>query len=345
MITSSIQKQLFQVTPIEQEQINNNGKNVQDVPTSPENIEDSIARMPFWHFFDQGRIAVTQSNRFSYIPAHKHKFIEMNYCYQGRSIQYIDDKLITLTPGNLIIMDREIQQRINYARRQDILVNILIRDDYEINDLTSNLHDKNNLLVSFLINCTKRNFPHNNYLVLDLNKDLVFKNIIEDIINKGLNNDGSNNQLLKYLLQSFICAPNALIKSQKINFSSIDEKSLYPVINYMNDNFKDITLRELADKFGYNKNYLGNKISKETNHTFKELLQMRKLNIACNLLQSTNLNMDQISEHVGYDNHSSLFRLFKSYLKITPTEYRKRIRLPKSLDGDSLIPNPYFSEN
>ena len=33
MITSSIQKQLFQVTPIEQEQINNNGKNVQDVPT------------------------------------------------------------------------------------------------------------------------------------------------------------------------------------------------------------------------------------------------------------------------------------------------------------------------
>lgn len=50
MITSSIQKQLFQVTPIEQEQINNNGKNVQDVPTSPENIEDSIARMPFGTF-------------------------------------------------------------------------------------------------------------------------------------------------------------------------------------------------------------------------------------------------------------------------------------------------------
>ena len=152
-------------------------------------------------------------------------------------------------------------------------------------------------------------------------------------------------QLLKYLLQSFICAPNILIKSKKINFSSIDEKSLYPVITYLNDNFKDITLSTLANKFGYNKNYLGNKISKETNHTFKELLQMRKLNIACNLLQNTNLSMEQISEYVGYDNHSSLFRLFKSYLGITPTEYRKRIRLPKSLDSDSLIPNPYFSED
>lgn len=344
MITSSIQKQLFQITSIEQEQINNNGKNVQDVPTRPENLDNSIARMPFWHFFDKGRIAITQSNRFSYIPAHKHIFIEMNYCYHGRSIQYIDDKLITLFPGELLIMDREIQQRINYARKQDILINVLIRDDYEINELTSNLYNKNSLLISFLINCTKKKFPHNNYLVLDLNKDLVFKNIVEDIINKGLNNDGSNNQILQYLLQAFICAPDHLITSKKINFSSIDEKSLYPIITYLNDNFKDITLNNLANKFGYNKNYLGNKIAKETNHTFKELLQMRRLNIACNLLQNTNLSIEQISEYVGYDNHSSLFRLFKSYLKITPTEYRRRIRLPKSLDGDSLIPNPYFSE-
>ena len=70
---------------------------------------------------------------------------------------------------------------------------------------------------------------------------------------------------------------------------------------------------------------------------------MRRLNIACNLLQNTNYSIEDISDFVGYDNHSSLFRLFKKYLGITPQEYRTRIQIPRDLDDKSnVIPNPYF---
>lgn len=52
---------------------------------------------------------------------------------------------------------------------------------------------------------------------------------------------------------------------------------------------------------------------------------MRRLNIACNLIQQTNLSMQAISERIGYDNHSSLYRLFKNLLKTTPTKYKEKV--------------------
>ena len=61
---------------------------------------------------------------------------------------------------------------------------------------------------------------------------------------------------------------------------------------------------------------------------------MRRLNIASNMIEQTNMSIGQISEYVGYDNHSSLFRLFKQILHTTPTQYRQRVTHPHQLDVD-----------
>lgn len=116
-------------------------------------------------------------------------------------------------------------------------------------------------------------------------------------------------------------------------------------MKYLNNHYQTVTLNSLADHFGYNSNYLGNKIKESSGHTFKELLQMRRLNIACNLIQITKMPLDEITAFVGYDNPSSLFRLFKSYLHLSPQEYRKRILLPRQLDeNEGISLNPYFEE-
>lgn len=344
MITENIKRELFSINPVEHEQIINHGKNIPDVVTDKANIDSAIRVMPYWTFFKYGRIAVTQSNRFSYIPAHKHKFIEMNYCYSGRSIQYVADNIVTLQPGHLLIMDRDVQQRINYARKQDILLNILIRDDYEISNLLHEIDTQQNVFTQFLANTTKHNFNHNNFLVLDLNKDIVCKQLIENIICKGINNTGSNNLLLENLMRSFILSFNSdLLLMKSVNFTAKDQNKNLQIIEYINEHYQNLTLKSLATEFGYNPNYLGNLITTVSGHTFKELIQMRRLNIACNLLQNSYYSIEEISTIVGYDNHSSLFRLFKKYLGITPQEYRTRIQIPRNLDDDSnVIPNPYF---
>lgn len=81
-------------------------------------------------------------------------------------------------------------------------------------------------------------------------------------------------------------------------------------------------LRTLADHFGYNSNYIGNKLKKETGQTFQELIDLKKFRLAVNLLTETDLSTEDISERIGYTSPISFFRLFKRIANITPNEYR-----------------------
>lgn len=329
MLPRPIEKELFKVSPVEKAQLNSH-RHIQDVPIEDitEEIDGSIVKsMPFWHFFENGNIAITKSNRFSFVPAHKHQFIELNYVYKGQSVQYIDDEKIILLPGQAIIFDRDVQQRIDYANRDDILLNILIRDDDTISKLLTDQNITTNLLTRFLFNASQSNFNHDNFIVLDLNSDPTAFRLMESLFIKGWNNkkEGKNDQLLMLLFRSLLIASRDLVIHQKTNFIDAQQDTMIQVISYLNAHYKDITLEKLASHFDYSPNYLGDKINKEMGHSFKHLLQMRRLNIACNLIQQTNLSMQAISERIGYDNHSSLYRLFKNLLKTTPTKYKEKV--------------------
>ncbi|KRM06142.1 transcription regulator [Liquorilactobacillus ghanensis DSM 18630] len=317
---------------MEQEQLAGK-RHIQDVPIT-DSINKIIKAMPLWDFFDYGSIAVTRSNRFSYIPAHTHSFIEINYVYSGKSIQYIDDKKVTLKTGQAVIMDRSVQQRIDYAGEDDILINILIRDDDKIRQLLHNENLVTNSLTRFLFNASQPNFNHDNYLIFDFNNSPITLRTTENLIIQGWKNNGTNksNRLLNLLMQTWLIVASENIIFQKTNYVDAHQDLMIQVANYLNTHYQDISLKSLARHFGYSANYLGDKINKETGHSFKQLLQMRRLNIACNLIQQTNFSMREISEYIGYDNHSSLFRLFKSNLGVSPSEYRERIIRPRQLD-------------
>lgn len=340
MLPPELYKEIIDITPVERQQILGHGRNVPDVKTKLPTDDSSIILMPFWHFFDHCKIAVTKSNRFSYVPAHTHKFIEMNFVLHGNSSQYIDDHKYLLRQGQLLIMDRSVMQRINYASKDDILINILIRDDAAIRQLIDGLAIQQIEIGRFLFNATQKHFNHDNYQIFDFNNNPTALRLIESIIINGWHNDGSHNQMLYLLLKALFLASQGSLIEQQTNFIDARTDTLIPVINYLNTHFRDITLRSLAKHFGYNPNYLGNKIKREMGHSFKELLQLRRLNIASNLIEQSNMSIAEISEYVGYDNHSSLFRLFKQILHTTPTEYRERVTHPHQLD----VEVGYFKE-
>lgn len=343
MLSKKMRSELFAITEVENEQLENGGLNIQDVAIE-ESLDSTIAGMPYWNFFDYGKIAVTKSNRFSYVPAHTHQFIELNYVLSGQSVQYLNDQKIVLHSGCLLMMDRDVQQRINYASGEDILINILIRDDSEISRLLADNQVNTNLFGRLLFNAGQPNFNHANYLVADLSDNMLCQHLVESIIIAGWKNKGENNQILELLVRALLLAPISSFITKNVNFNNVRQDEMMHIIKYLNQNFQNITLEKLAQEFGYNPNYLGEKIKHETGHSFKQILQMRRLNIASNLIMKTNLTIHEISEFVGYENHSSLFRLFESILHVTPTEYRQRVRHPQQLDQDQRYYQKYTKE-
>nr|WP_244048779.1 AraC family transcriptional regulator [Lactiplantibacillus plantarum] len=118
------------------------------------------------------------------------------------------------------------------------------------------------------------------------------------------------------------------IEQEYINFSDNTDDNLLPIIQYINQNFASVTLRDVSAKFSYNTNYLGNKLKEATGKTFKELVDRRRISAAQNLVIKTNCTLADICDIIGYQNTSSLFRLFKKYLKTTPSEYKRKVSGP-----------------
>ncbi|MGZ7440314.1 helix-turn-helix domain-containing protein [Paenibacillus sp. TH7-28] len=115
----------------------------------------------------------------------------------------------------------------------------------------------------------------------------------------------------------------AEIKSYLIQKASHGNR-LQPIQDWIRIHaFEDITLEQIADHFKYNKNYLSRIYKENTGIGISEQIIKFRLKHAKELLTETDLSIIEIASEVGYEDSKYFMRLFKKYVNVTPTEYRK----------------------
>ena len=127
------------------------------------------------------------------------------------------------------------------------------------------------------------------------------------------------------LLSTLLMELSESIETEFTNFADMANDDFLPVLQYINQHFATVTLASVSAHFNYNANYLSNKIKANTGRTFKELIDRRRLAVAQNLMIKTPLTLGDICEQLGYENPSSLFRLFMRYLQTSPSAYKKKV--------------------
>lgn len=95
------------------------------------------------------------------------------------------------------------------------------------------------------------------------------------------------------------------------------------IITYIQDNYTEITLEEVASRFHFSNPHCSKVIKEATGLTFTQLLQKIRLERAENLLTNTNISIADISNSVGYLTVEHFIRLFKKKNEISPSQYRK----------------------
>ncbi len=95
------------------------------------------------------------------------------------------------------------------------------------------------------------------------------------------------------------------------------------VDSYIDENIATANLLELSQKLGYSTVYTGNLIKKITGHSFSKLVQAKRCSLAAELLQETDLSIEEIIRVVGYENESFFRRIFKEKYGLNPLEYKK----------------------
>ena len=87
---------------------------------------------------------------------------------------------------------------------------------------------------------------------------------------------------------------------------------------------KDISLEYCAAVMNFNPAYISRVFKKEMGVSFSEYLSEYRMNIAKNLLATTELKVSEIGQKVSYTNISAFIRTFRRTFGVTPGQYREQ---------------------
>ncbi|SFA88537.1 2-isopropylmalate synthase [Acetitomaculum ruminis DSM 5522] len=100
------------------------------------------------------------------------------------------------------------------------------------------------------------------------------------------------------------------------------DERLIEMMNYIQENYKTVTLEDVAEKFGLSKPYISKYIKKKSGNTFVENVQKIRLKKASTMLKNGNMSVEKIAEATGYPSAEHFTRVFKKKYGMTPISYR-----------------------
>ena len=105
------------------------------------------------------------------------------------------------------------------------------------------------------------------------------------------------------------------------------DKIYFEIQNYIETHLEeDLSLETIANQFYINKYHLSHCFREIAGHTFKQHIVLARISQAKHMLLTSNLQIFQISEQVGFQSASHFIRIFKKYEGISPLQYRSRSR-------------------
>lgn len=104
-------------------------------------------------------------------------------------------------------------------------------------------------------------------------------------------------------------------------------KSIYEIADYLSQNYTNtFSLDDLSKKFYLSKYYICRMFKIVTGYTINEYINVHRIQKSTRLLEETNNSISQIAENVGYKNLSYFEKIFKSYMTVSPLQYRKTLK-------------------
>lgn len=123
------------------------------------------------------------------------------------------------------------------------------------------------------------------------------------------------------------------IANDQYNYAYYGELS--EVLDYINENIeKKLTLKDVSSNLFTSKSNLSSQFTQLLNISFKTYVDTLKIANSFELLLKTDDTISLISEKVGFSNASSYSKTFKSYMGMTPNEYRSCNKYEKMIFMD-----------
>lgn len=265
-------------------------------------------------------IFVLRHLRYTKNGMHSHDFFEVDYMFSGRCQMEFPLERYNLEAGDVCIAAPGLAHAVRLEDTQSVLLTVSIRKSTFEHTFFSVLTQKN-LLGDFFRNILYYR-PQANYLLFQTGGDQSVRRLVKNLAVANSQEDmytnscsiGWMNLLFSTLFRKY---------GQTVQFNGAGTGENFELmLQYIQYNYKHLTLDGLARLFHYNKTYLCSLIRKNTGCTYIQLVRRLKLREAAGYLVTTRMTVAEISGTCGYHSVDHFAREFKKEYGMTPGKYR-----------------------
>ncbi len=265
-----------------------------------------------------------------YLPPywHKHEFFEVMYVLHGSCTNVYHSHSIPMKAGNICISAPSSVHTVEAFSDDAILLNILIRKStFEHTFLA--LMEEDEILSTFFKRALYQvdEIP---YLLFPIEPDEELLCIME----KTYLEFCENHRFQKHLLNSYLSNFFILLLRKHEHQLSVPafsnnkhSEDLIFMLRYLQEHVETVTLQDMASFFNYSERQLQRIIEKATGMSFRENIQRQRLKKACELLENSQLSIEEIGARSGYPSPNNFRRIFENHYHMTPKEYRNKKRM------------------
>lgn len=258
---------------------------------------------------------------------HTHTYFEITYIYSGKCTMLFGDENIEMVEGDLCIVPPgsphaqplksgcfAIGLMVRRSTFDALFGDLLIKDDVESQFFRTSLYDSSR--INFLRLHTD---IHNNQL----------RWYLQTLVGECYRTDPHSNTCAISLVKLFLAEAfrmyggTATFYQEAIRNRKVD---CGVILQYIQNNYRSVTLRELSEVFHYNEAYLSRLLQDYAHQSFTEIVRSLRLKRAEDYLLNSDLKVHEINRLVGYDSVDHFSRTFKAVYGYSPVTYRKKYR-------------------
>lgn len=204
-------------------------------------------------------------------------------------------------------------------RKDRTMIGVLLRKDAFVKELMPAISDDFSLFHFFLD--PEKDPRLDGYIHIGFEESEEIRRVLELMVVEYAEQQKDTQSILKSLTLALLML---IAREYKHKMRKSPRSPLtYRIIEYMNDHFGAVTLKDVAVHFSYHPNYISALLHRETGHTFSEHLLESRMHSALALLNDSGLSIEEIAAICGYKSSSGFYRAFRSYFGVPPREYLK----------------------
>lgn len=271
----------------------------------------------------KGSISVRTHTRYADFPRHRHNYLEMMILLEGSITHVFDGGEITLTRGDVLLLNKHITHSVRRAERGDIGVNVIMSDGFA----AAVAPELSGTVFSALFRENGKEGGAPMYLHFATGGEKRYENLIENLLFE-LTTEAPERGIMEKTVTLLLCSlaqRPSLCLGGDVPVTPEARRVLY-IHSYIKNNFRTASLCELGGQLYLSVPYLSKFIMEHIGKSFKELVVEERMERARELIFDTDMPIGEIIRAVGYESESYFHRRFKECFGTTPLAVRRNRR-------------------